>query len=239
MDTIGNRIKKLRKKNNLTQEELGKKLFFTDKTISSWENNRTIPDINSITKLSNILKCSISYLLYGNKLQNNCETEIKIKVTYDEYLSIINNIKQTSKFIEKTKEYDTYYKLKNNNTNWLRIRETGNKIILSYKKLDKDNKEKKYEVLIDNKENLNNILTNLNYKILTQINKERIIYIYKDKYEIVFDNVENLGLFIELKIHNHNTLALNEYDNLLKIATHFNINLNNLITKKYPELSIN
>lgn len=239
MDTIGNRIKKLRKKNNLTQEELGKKLFFTDKTISSWENNRTIPDINSITKLSNILKCSISYLLYGNKPQNNIETEIKIKVTYDEYLSILNDIKQTSKFIEKTKEYDTYYKLKNNNTNWLRIRETGNKIILSYKKLDKDNKENKYEVLVDNKDNLNNILINLNYKILTQINKERIIYIYKDKYEIVFDNVENLGLFIELKIHNHNTLELNEYDNLLKIATHFNINLNNLVTKRYPELSIN
>ena len=90
-----------------------------------------------------------------------------------------------------------------------------------------------------NKDNLNNILINLNYKILTQINKERIIYIYKDKYEIVFDNVENLGLFIELKIHNHNTLELNEYDNLLKIATHFNINLNNLVTKRYPELSIN
>ena len=90
-----------------------------------------------------------------------------------------------------------------------------------------------------NKDNLNNILINLNYKILTQINKERIIYIYKDKFEIVFDNVENLGLFIELKIHNHNTLELNEYDNLLKIATHFNINLNNLVTKRYPELSIN
>ena len=113
------------------------------------------------------------------------------------------------------------------------------KVIKTYKKLDKDNKENKYEVLVDNKDNLNNILINLNYKILTQINKERIIYIYKDKYEIVFDNVENLGLFIELKIHNHNTLELNEYDNLLKIATHFNINLNNLITKKYPELSIN
>ena len=165
---------------------------------------------------------------------------LKKSWTFEAVISaILNDIKQTSKFIEKTKEYDTYYKLKNNNTDWLRIRETGNKIILSYKKLDKDNKENKYEVLIDNKDNLNNILINLNYKILTQINKERIIYIYKDKYEIVFDNVENLGLFIELKIHNHNTLELNEYDNLLKIATHFNINLNNLITKKYPELSIN
>ena len=35
METIGTRIKNLRKKNNLTQEQLGNKLFFSGKTAPS------------------------------------------------------------------------------------------------------------------------------------------------------------------------------------------------------------
>ena len=45
MNDISSRIKNARKKKNLTQEELGDLLFVSDKTISSWENGRTIPDI--------------------------------------------------------------------------------------------------------------------------------------------------------------------------------------------------
>lgn len=48
MLTIGEKIKKIRILNNLTQYELAEMLFVSEKTISSWENNRTIPDLNMI-----------------------------------------------------------------------------------------------------------------------------------------------------------------------------------------------
>ena len=41
-------IKRLRKENNLTQEEMAKKLNITRQAISNWENNRNLPDFEMI-----------------------------------------------------------------------------------------------------------------------------------------------------------------------------------------------
>lgn len=41
-------IKRLRKENNLTQEEMAKKLNVTRQAISNWENNRNLPDFEMI-----------------------------------------------------------------------------------------------------------------------------------------------------------------------------------------------
>ena len=42
---IGKFLAMLRKKENLTQEELGEKIGVTNKTISRWENGTYMPDI--------------------------------------------------------------------------------------------------------------------------------------------------------------------------------------------------
>ena len=81
----GERISKLRQSKNITQKELASKLYVTDKTISSWESNRTEPSLEMIIKLSEILECSASYLLYGDNFKDNIEMEIKIKLTKEEY----------------------------------------------------------------------------------------------------------------------------------------------------------
>lgn len=80
---LGSRIGTLRKKKNWTQSELVNKLFVVDKTISSWESNRTEPSLETIIKLSELFECSASYLIYGNTEKNNLETEIKIKLSKD------------------------------------------------------------------------------------------------------------------------------------------------------------
>ena len=74
----GKRISKIRQSKNITQKELASKLYVTDKTISSWESNRTEPSLEMIIKLSEILECSASYLLYGDNSKDNIEMEIKI-----------------------------------------------------------------------------------------------------------------------------------------------------------------
>jgi len=40
--TIGERIRSLRKQNNLLQEELGKKIGVARQTVASWESDRTL-----------------------------------------------------------------------------------------------------------------------------------------------------------------------------------------------------
>ena len=55
MINIGSNIKKLRIKNSITQQELGDKLYVSDKTISSWESSRTYPDISVLLDLCTAL----------------------------------------------------------------------------------------------------------------------------------------------------------------------------------------
>ena len=65
---IGKRISELRKKKGVTQEELAKLLYVSDKTVSSWEMGRTEPSLDLIVMLSEVLECDVSYLIYGNDL---------------------------------------------------------------------------------------------------------------------------------------------------------------------------
>ena len=59
---LGNKIVSLRKKNNLSQEELAEKLDVTRQTISNWELEETTPDINQAKKLSKIFGISLDEL---------------------------------------------------------------------------------------------------------------------------------------------------------------------------------
>ena len=63
---IGSTISELRKKNNLTQEQLAEKLNVTRQTISKWECNETSPSIEDASKLANIFNVSLDELV-GNK----------------------------------------------------------------------------------------------------------------------------------------------------------------------------
>ena len=90
----GERISKLRQTKNITQKELASKLYVTDKTISSWESNRTEPSLEMIIKLFETLECNVNYLLYGDNSKNNIEMEIKIKLVKEEYERKKLNIKE-------------------------------------------------------------------------------------------------------------------------------------------------
>lgn len=59
---IGNKILELRKKKNLSQEQLAEKINVTRQTISKWELNETTPDINQAKELSKIFKISLDEL---------------------------------------------------------------------------------------------------------------------------------------------------------------------------------
>ena len=60
---LGNKIMTLRKKNNMSQEELAEKVGVTRQTISKWELEETSPDITQAKTLSNIFKVSLDELV--------------------------------------------------------------------------------------------------------------------------------------------------------------------------------
>ena len=55
----GKYIQKLRQEKNLTQNDLAKKLFISDKAISKWERGLCAPDISLLEKLAEILDTSV------------------------------------------------------------------------------------------------------------------------------------------------------------------------------------
>lgn len=126
----GERISKLWQSKNITQKELASKLYVTDKTISSWESNRTEPSLEMIIKLSEILECSASYLLYGDNFKDNIEMEIKIKLTKEEYENLNKMMKSIGKFLLQSTQQDIYYQsdyLGDEINKLLRLRLSGKK----------------------------------------------------------------------------------------------------------------
>lgn len=235
MLTLGEKIKKIRISNNLKQNELAEMLFVSEKTVSSWENNRTTPDLNMIYKISDYFKKSFYYLISDDYTDNINEIEIKLKVDKDEYARILNTIKKCSVNKKNVDQIDTYYTLidKKFNQEWLRIRKENGKYTFNYKKKIDDSHYEKYDVLIDNINNLHIILNALGVKSIGTITKNRISYIYKDKYEFSFDTVENIGMFIEIELINKSEDLEKDFCDLLCILEELKIDLNMVERQKY------
>ncbi len=64
-EKIGIFIKKLRKKNNLTQQQFAEKLGVTYQAVSKWENGKNIPDIAILKQISEIFQIDLNSLLNG------------------------------------------------------------------------------------------------------------------------------------------------------------------------------
>ncbi len=60
--TIGEKIKALRQKNDVTQEKLAEYLNITYQSVSKWENNNALPDITLVVPIANFFGISIDEL---------------------------------------------------------------------------------------------------------------------------------------------------------------------------------
>lgn len=65
--SVGERLLLLRNKNGLTQEELAEQLDVSRQSISKWELNKTLPDVEKLIQLSVIYQVSIDYLIKGKE----------------------------------------------------------------------------------------------------------------------------------------------------------------------------
>ncbi len=61
--TLGDKLSKLRKENNCTQEQLTDVLGVSRQAVSKWESNITYPETNKLIRMSELFNCSLDYLL--------------------------------------------------------------------------------------------------------------------------------------------------------------------------------
>lgn len=61
--TFGEKLSKIRKENNITQEQLADTLGVSRQSISKWESDLAFPETDKIVRISEIFHCSLDYLL--------------------------------------------------------------------------------------------------------------------------------------------------------------------------------
>jgi len=92
--TIGNRISMLRKKKDMTQQQLAGLLSVSDKAVSKWERGGGLPDLVTVPVLASSLGVSIDELLIGGSdervLADECDFADKCAVSsMDEVLAAL------------------------------------------------------------------------------------------------------------------------------------------------------
>lgn len=109
------RLKELRKKNSMTQSELGKLINVTKVSICGYEKGTRTPTIETLIDLADVFRVDINYLLgYDNYVVSESEKENYMKVANDEielikelrnhidlYNKIIDDPKRMLEFLEK------------------------------------------------------------------------------------------------------------------------------------------
>ncbi len=75
---IAAEIKNARMQKHYTQEQAAEKLLVSRQTISNWENGKSLPDILSIIRMSELYELSLDELMKGdNTLMKNIEKEVR------------------------------------------------------------------------------------------------------------------------------------------------------------------
>ena len=68
---FGEQFKKIRANRELTQEQMASKLNVSRQAISNWENNRNLPDLEMVVKISMTFNISLDQLIIGGNDMNN------------------------------------------------------------------------------------------------------------------------------------------------------------------------
>ncbi|WP_287164113.1 helix-turn-helix transcriptional regulator [Clostridium sp.] len=84
---LGDKIKKLRKSKNITQEELGKNIGVTTSMVGMYETNARKPSYEVLIKIAEFFSVSTDFLL---------NTEEKLDMTLDSVKKVYNMLKEAT-----------------------------------------------------------------------------------------------------------------------------------------------
>ena len=165
---IGDKIKKLRQENNLTQEELAEQLGVSFQAVSRWENYITFPDITMLPRLANMFDVTVDYLLDVDIYKK--EKEIEEILTKDEILDNQGKTKERKELLEEAlKKYPNSWKIKSS------LETVYFTLSVSYG--DKECEEKAIKIA-------NEILDKCNDDQIRYLSIQTLIFIYSNRKEL-------------------------------------------------------
>lgn len=78
--SLGKNIQYLRKQKKITQEQLAEEISVSRQTVSKWEADEIVPELNKIIALSNIFSCKLDVLVKDNLIDwDKIYSEITVK----------------------------------------------------------------------------------------------------------------------------------------------------------------
>lgn len=83
-------LKKIRKDKGYTQEILAEKLNVVRQTVSKWEKGLSLPDVDMLSKIANVLETDVNILLDGQITTTNQSEIVKQLAKINEQLTIKN-----------------------------------------------------------------------------------------------------------------------------------------------------
>ena len=98
---IGKRIKKIRKKKGLSQEELGNLIGVTKVSICGYENGTRTPNLDTFCLLAKVFETSTDYLLGREVTVLDANEKDYIGKVSKEDIEIIEELKNNSKLYER------------------------------------------------------------------------------------------------------------------------------------------
>lgn len=86
--SLGQNLQFLRKRNDITQEQLAEKLDVSRQSISKWESDTTYPEMDKLIQLTQMFHCSMDDLL-----QKDISTlYVEDKANYDRHMNILSKM---------------------------------------------------------------------------------------------------------------------------------------------------
>ncbi|MCK8625196.1 helix-turn-helix transcriptional regulator [Apilactobacillus sp. M161] len=81
---LASKIKTQREQVGMSQSELAQKLHVTRQTVSRWENDQTIPNLDTLNDISDELDISLDELLKNDNLKTigSISKDVKLKKSY-------------------------------------------------------------------------------------------------------------------------------------------------------------
>ena len=88
MNTIGDKIRDLRKKAGLSQEELGYEVGVSRQAVSKWEMGKSIPNTENLIALSRFFDVEVSYFIHDADM-NQCLAQRYIQSLFMEKILLL------------------------------------------------------------------------------------------------------------------------------------------------------
>ena len=87
---LAENLKKIRKDKGYTQEILAEKLNVVRQTVSKWEKGLSLPDVDMLSKIANVLETDVNILLDGQITTTDQSEIVKQLAKINEQLTIKN-----------------------------------------------------------------------------------------------------------------------------------------------------